>query len=127
MAASAAEASLRGDPNSTMTGTRLDCASTSDSRFASVTSTVHSPPAEGSRDAGSCARCLRAERSTAPDMAAAAATAGRGRVTPSSLSRRVRRALRRRLAGRRSAGDRQLTGLISPYDKDHTAQWGNAS
>ena len=81
--------SLRGDHSTTTTGTSLDRASTSASKFVSVISTPACAPAVRPVSLLCVARCLRAERSTAPAMAGA--TGGRGRVTWSSLSRRPRR------------------------------------
>src|SRR6185437_492676 len=81
ISASCRQTSLRGDHNSTTTGTWLERSRTSSSKLASLTSTPAdaeagpsprlSPPAAGG--------CLRADRSTAPDNAGP--IGGRGRLT----------------------------------------------
>ena len=88
MSANSRQTSLRGDHNSTTTGTSLDRSSTSSSKLASLISVpmgVADPPAAASPLDG--ALCLRADKSTAP--AIAGPIGGRGRVTSSSLARGV--------------------------------------
>src|SRR6478735_9433096 len=113
-------ASLRGDHSRTTTGTWLERTSTSASRLASVISTPpEGPDGPAAPPSPAGARCLSAERSTAPAMDAAT---GRGRVTPTSLSCRfgcVPPRLRHRCGTRHGA---HLAGAFGPYEEDHTAQ-----